>query len=839
VGSLDQAGTGGISNGAWRVRMLIAAIVRRGIGKWLLVRESQPTLMVARGLVWLSALLFATCGSNALAYDWLQFNGNPQHSGNNTLEVLLGPANVNQLAVKYQVPLPAPADGVPVYLEAVTTVGGVRDLLFVMTRAGDILALDAKTGATVWSKSYPNPYPLSACLSGNPRCATTSSPAVDPNRQYVYSYGLEGKVHKFQVGDGTEVITGGWPQLTTNKPFVEKASSALAIATSAGTSYLYATNSGFYGDAGDYQGHVTVINLATGAQNVFNMLCSDQTVHFVNTPSTPDCGSRGAGVWARPGVIYDASTDRIFMATGNQFNAALNNWGESVVALNPNGTGAGGKPLDSYTPTDQAALDLEDIDLGSTAPAILPVPLNSNIQHLAVQGGKDGRLRLINLANLSGAGGPGNLGGEIGAIINVPQGNEVLTQPSVWVNPGDGSTWVFVVNDSGSSALRLVIDGGGNPSLAPQWHNALGGASPLVANNVLYFASKSSGLLRALDPRTGGVLFSSTQIHTVHWQSPVVANCGLYIINGDVNSSGQLTAFSLPGILLAQPIKLAVTSVNGGSNATMGVGFNVVVQAQDCNDTPQNVTADTGVTLSLGNGTGSLRGTLSCTITTGSNSCTVSGTTYSQGDTGVIVTAARTSGNVLSPGSSAPFVVVGKTQTVVEFFDPDLNNFFITADPTEQSFVDSGAVGRWQRTGITFSAGGPSQVCRFYGNGAINPATGTIFGPNSHFYTANAAECAGLKAQFSPAAKSWKFESNDFLTTPVVNGACPSGLVPVYRAYNNGFASGIDSNHRITSNFAAYQQTVAAGWIGEGIVMCAPPNSTAGATRWSSSSSRT
>jgi hypothetical protein len=73
----------------------------------------------------------------------------------------------------------------------------------------------------------------------------------------------------------------------------------------------------------------------------------------------------------------------------------------------------------------------------------------------------------------------------------------------------------------------------------------------------------------------------------------------------------------------------------------------------------------------------------------------------------------------------------------------------------------------------------------------------------------------------------------------VVNDACPSGLVPVYRAYNNGFARGIDSNHRITSNFAAYQQTVAAGWIGEGIVMCAPPNSAASATRWSSSSSRT
>ena len=46
--------------------------------------------------------------------------------------------------------------------------------------------------------------------------------------------------------------------------------------------------------------------------------------------------------------------------------------------------------------------------------------------------------------------------------------------------------------------------------------------------------------------------------------------------------------------------------------------------------------------------------------------------------------------------------------------------------------------------------------------------------------------------------------------------------MPVYRAYNNGFAKGIDSNHRITSDLASYQQTLAEGWFGEGIVLCAP-----------------
>ena len=152
--------------------------------------------------------------------------------------------------------------------------------------------------------------------------------------------------------------------------------------------------------------------------------------------------------------------------------------------------------------------------------------------------------------------------------------------------------------------------------------------------------------------------------------------------------------------------------------------------------------------------------------------------------------------------------------TVVEFYHAGLDNYFITADPIEQAFVDSGAVGAWGRTGLNFKAGGSSPVCRFYGN---------AYGPNSHFYTADENECTSLIAIFNPVAKSWKLESYDFATTPPANGVCRAGLVPVYRAYNNGFTKGKDSNHRITSNFAAYQQTIARGWAGEGVTMCAAP----------------
>jgi len=158
---------------------------------------------------------------------------------------------------------------------------------------------------------------------------------------------------------------------------------------------------------------------------------------------------------------------------------------------------------------------------------------------------------------------------------------------------------------------------------------------------------------------------------------------------------------------------------------------------------------------------------------------------------------------------------------VVEFYEPELDNYFLTADPAEQAFVDSGAVGRWLRTGGAFRSGGPQQVCRFFGNTSIDPASGRPFGPNSHFYTADPPECDWLKSIYTASAPSWKFESMDFGTTLPSNRACPAGTVPVYRAYNNGAARGIDSNHRITTNRTAIDQVVGRGWIDEGIVMCA------------------
>ena len=226
------------------------------------------------------------------------------------------------------------------------------------------------------------------------------------------------------------------------------------------------------------------------------------------------------------------------MTTGNgSFQPAAFLWGDTVFSLNLDGSGSGGSPLDSYTPANYQYLQDADLDLGSTAPAILP-PASGKYSHLAVQGGKDGVLRLINLDQLSGQSGVGHTGGEVFSMP-VPMGGPILTQPAVWVNLADNSTWIFVSNSTGLAAFQLAVSPAGDPSLILKWSGSAG-TSPLIANGVLYIASY--GLITGLNAMDGSLLWSNNSIGPIHWESPIVANGVVYLSD----QNGYLTAYSLP-----------------------------------------------------------------------------------------------------------------------------------------------------------------------------------------------------------------------------------------------------------------------------------------------------
>jgi hypothetical protein len=499
-------------------------------------------------------------GASACASDWLQFGVNPQHSGTNTTENGYSTATGNALAFP-AVLMPSPIDVAPVFVAGVATTSGAKDLLFAMTVYGALLAIDAGNGNILWSRQPMGKGTL-----------TQSSPAIDPMRQFVYAYGLDGNVHKYTIADGTEVVGDGWPQLVTNKPDLDKVAAGLTIATATnGHTYLYVVTDSYF-DIGDFQGHLITVDLGDASQTVFNPQCSDLTIHFVANGITSggsqnDCAAvpsgrigqtANSGIWGRPGAVFDSVTDRLYIATGNGLfdptNANGNGkyWGDNVLALNPDGTGAGsGLPLDSYTPQTYAALLETDADLGSTSPAILPVRALSLFPHLAMQGGKDGCVRLLNLDDLSGTGEPGHAGGELqavalpGVVDHCADGGSIGTfksQAAVWVNPADGATWIFVAFSSGFVAYELVFDDAGNPSLSQKWATSDAGTSPVVANSTVYYTN--GGSLRGLDATTGSTIWSTTEIGGIHWQSPIVVNGRLYVF--DVTS--KLWVYVLDGV---------------------------------------------------------------------------------------------------------------------------------------------------------------------------------------------------------------------------------------------------------------------------------------------------
>lgn len=496
-------------------------------------------------------VLIATCcgmSPDIAATDWPQFGYDAAHSGNNTAETAITAANVSQLIALYATPilLPATVDSAPVYAEGVVTPTGTRNLLFAFgsnnlydgsSSMGTVFAIDAGTGSIAWSKT----------TTGSSQHAS-SSPAIDPNRQYVYSFGLDGYVHKYRIGDGVETLTpgpAGWPRAITLKPDAEKVASGLTIAGWNGTNYLEAVTNGYDGDGGDYQGHLVSIDLASGANAVFNFMCSNVTSLLANGGCST---GRESGAWGRGGATFDAATARIYVTSGNgNFNANSGgtNWGDSVLALAPDGSGSGiGIPRDSYTPSNYQDLDIGDTDLGSVSLAILPAPAGSAVTHLGMQVGKDAVLHLIDLDNMSGAHAPAHVGGEL-QLLNVQQGGGGMReQPAVWANPADHSTWLFIGNGSGISGVQLGLNGSNQPVLSYRWNVGDSSTSPIVANGVLYHADSNSGGVVARDPLTGNVLGTSRPIGGVHWQSPILVDGTIYI----TDNNAQLWRFGLDRI---------------------------------------------------------------------------------------------------------------------------------------------------------------------------------------------------------------------------------------------------------------------------------------------------
>jgi len=201
-----------------------------------------------------------------------------------------------------------------------------------------------------------------------------------------------------------------------------------------------------------------------------------------------------------------------------------------------------GRLLQSWTPVDQAELEAGDVDLGSTAPALLT-------DRLAVQGGKDGKLRLLDLRRLNGRTKAGPVtGGEL-QTLPTPGGScprkrgkptALFSAPAVWRQ--GGRTWLFVGTFSGTAAYVLE-----DSRLRRVWQRPAADTSPVVAGGLLYVYDPG-GALDVYAPTTGKRL-ATLRAGPGHWSSPIVTDGRSALPEGDANehlSSGVLSIYRLP-----------------------------------------------------------------------------------------------------------------------------------------------------------------------------------------------------------------------------------------------------------------------------------------------------
>ena len=431
-------------------------------------------------------------------FDWPIFGLGPSRPNATSHATGITAGNAARLRRRV-VSLPGTVDSSPVYLHGVQVAGGRHDVFVVTTTYGRTLAIDAADGRILWTFT-----PAGIDHWAGSAQITNASPAA--TRRFVYAASPDGLVHKLSLSDGREV-GGHWPVAVTRDASHEKLTSSFNLLRGR----LMVATGGYIGDAPPYQGHLVSIDARSGRiRAVFNTLCSNRRGLIV--PSS--CPASDSAIWGRGGAVRVGG--RWLVATGNAPYDGRTNWGDSVLALDD-----ALRLRSSFTPPDQAQLNDSDTDLGSSVPAAIG-------GGSVLQGGKDGKLRVLRLPSLRQV-----------QQLPTPGGAQLFTAPAVWRH--GRSTTVFVATGGGTTAYSQR---GGR--LRPLWSDGTAGTSPIVAGGLLYVYDPGgalviyragSGRVVARLPAAGG-----------HWQSPVPGGSRIALPEGDANdhrTSGELSLYGL------------------------------------------------------------------------------------------------------------------------------------------------------------------------------------------------------------------------------------------------------------------------------------------------------
>jgi hypothetical protein len=487
--------------------VLTASVFVASCGGSSAAESTTPT--VAPG-----AIPTATNASRKALLDWPEFGLDPQRSDVTEAASGVSASQLGHLR-RRTATLPGTVDSSPIYLHAAQVGGRSHNVILVTTTYGKTIAIDADSGQPLWTFT-PAGY---GGWAGSAQI-TNTSPLADPGRRYVFAASPDGLIHKLSLADGSE--TRGWPVSVTRDATHEKLGAALNIA---GPDVLVAT-SGYLGDAPPYQGHLMLVNRASGRiAAIFNTLCADRR-HLIVPNSCPHSDS---AILSRAGAGVEPGGSRVLIDTGNGHWDGSTNFGDSVIELSLPRLGV----LQAFTPAEQERLNETDTDLGSSGPVLLG-------HDRVMVAGKDGTIRVLQRSRLNGRTRSNTklLGGEV-QRLPLPGGGELFSAPAVWQHRGHTTVFVGAENATAAYVLR-------SGKLYRAWIANTPGTSPVMVGGLLYVYDPSAGgidVYRPSSPRPIAKLPGSSG----HWNSPIVVDGHIVEPEGDANDhqqSGSLEIFS-------------------------------------------------------------------------------------------------------------------------------------------------------------------------------------------------------------------------------------------------------------------------------------------------------
>jgi sugar lactone lactonase YvrE len=348
----------------------------------------------------LSSTLAFACFTVATAQTFsgvlTQHNDNGR-TGQNLSETTLTPQNVSSATFGkvFSYTVDGQVYSQPLYVPNVSVQGqGTHNVIYVETQNDSLYAFDADglSPTALWQVSFINPAqgitPVSCLTDGNtdiscgvyPMYGINSTPVIDPSTNTMYLVTRTDNngnyfqtLHAIDITSGAEKfggpvnIAGFVPGTGAGTRNGVVAFEALQDVQRAGLLLLNGTV--YIGWAGSQHGWIMAYNAQT----------LQQTAIFNTTPNA----TRG-GVWASGNGIAADGAGNIYVAVGDGLfdaNTGGSDYGDSVLKLNGDLN-----VLDYFTPNDQSCRQLNDLDLGSAGPIILPTQQGNVPDELLIAG---------------------------------------------------------------------------------------------------------------------------------------------------------------------------------------------------------------------------------------------------------------------------------------------------------------------------------------------------------------------------------------------------------------------------------------------------------------------